>query len=79
MPVPWQRILSVRGKAERWKLFSWAFVNVEEHNEGQFIPAAAGRTKAIMVVTKMVMVVGCFEASTAPFLLKFRQNIPGPP
>jgi hypothetical protein len=75
----WQRIVSVRGKAERWKSFSWAFIIVEERYEGQFSPVVAGRTKAVMVVTKMVMVVGCFAASTAPFLLKFRHNIPGPP
>jgi hypothetical protein len=52
----------VRGKAERWKLFSWAFAVVEGHNEGQFLPAAAGRTKAVMVATKVVVVVGCFAA-----------------
>jgi hypothetical protein len=74
----WQRAVLVRGKAERWKLFSWAFC-CEERYEGQFLLAAAGRIKAVMVVTKMVMVVGCFAASTAPFLLKFRCNIPGPP
>jgi hypothetical protein len=79
MPVPRPRMVSVRGKAERRKLFSWAFVVVDEHDEGQYLPAAAGTTKAVMVVTKMVMVVGCFVASTAPFLLKFLQNIPGPP
>jgi hypothetical protein len=39
---------------------------------------AAGRTKAVMVVKK-VMIAGCFAASTAWFLLKFGQNIPGPP
>jgi hypothetical protein len=32
-----------------------------------------------MVVKKVVVVVGCFAASTAWFLLKFGQNIPGPP
>jgi hypothetical protein len=68
----------VRGRAERWKLLSWAFVVVEGHNEGQFLPVAAGRTKAVMVM-KVVVVVGSFAASTAPFLLKFQQNIPGPP
>jgi hypothetical protein len=79
MPVPQPGIVSVRGKAERWKSFSWAFVFVEEQDEGQFLPAAAGRTEAVMLVTKVVVVVGCFAASTAPFLLKFQQNIPGPP
>jgi hypothetical protein len=57
---------------------SWAFVIVEGHNEGQFLPAAAKRTKAFMMM-KVVVVAGCFTASTAPFLLKFQQNIPGPP
>jgi hypothetical protein len=79
MPVPLPRVMSVRGKAERWKSFSWAFVVVEGRYEGQFLPAAAGRTKMVMVVTKVVVVVGCFAASTAPFLLKVQQNIPGPP
>ncbi len=79
MPIPQPRIVLVRGKAKRWKLFSWAFVIVKECSKGQFLPAAPGRTKAVMVVTKMVMVVGCFAVSTAPFLLKFQQNIPGPP
>jgi hypothetical protein len=69
----------VRGKSELWKSFSWAFVIVEVHDEGQFLLAAAGRAKAVMVVTKVVVVVGCFAASTALFLLKFRINIPGPP
>ena len=68
----------VRGKAERWKSFSWAFVIVEGYNEGRFLLAAAGRTKAVMVM-KVVVVVGCFSSSTAPFILKFQQNIPGPP
>jgi hypothetical protein len=68
----------VRGRAKRCKLFSWAFVIVEGSNEGQFLPVAAGRIKAVMVM-KVVVVVGCFAASTAPFLLKFRQNIPSPP
>jgi hypothetical protein len=71
MPVLRPRIMSVRGKAERWKSFSWAFVVVEGGNEGQFLPAAAGRTKAVMVM-KVVVVVGCFAASTAPFLMKFQ-------
>jgi hypothetical protein len=71
-------IVPVSGKAERWNSFSQAFVVVGGHDEGQFLPAAAGRTKAVMVVTKVVVVVGCFAASTASFLLKFRQNIPGP-
>jgi hypothetical protein len=77
MPVPRPRVVLVRDKAERWKSFSWAFVVVEGSNEGQFLLAAAGRTKAFMVM-KVVVVVGCFAASTAPFLLKFQQNIPGP-
>jgi hypothetical protein len=70
MPVPRPRAVSVRGKAERWKLFSWTFVVVEGGNEGQVLPVAAGRTKAVMVM-KVVVVVGCFAASTAtaPFLL----------
>jgi hypothetical protein len=68
MPIPWPRIVSVRGKAERWKSFSWEFVVVEGRNEGQFLPTAAGRTKAVMVM-KVMVVVGCFEASTALFLL----------
>jgi hypothetical protein len=78
MPVPWLHVVLVRSKAERWKLFSWAFVVVEGSNEGQFLPAAAGRTEAVMVM-KVMVVAGCFAASTAPFLLKFQQNIPGPP
>jgi hypothetical protein len=79
MPILRPRVVSVRGKAERWKLFSWAFVVVEGHNEGQFFSAAAGRTKEVVMVTKVVVVMGCFAASTALFLLKFQQNIPGPP
>ncbi len=59
-----------RGKAERWKLFSWAFVVVKGSNESQFLLAAAGRTEAVMVM-KVVVVMGCFAASPAPFLLKF--------
>ncbi len=78
MPVPQPRIVSARGKAERWKLFSWAFLVAEGCNEGQFLLAVAGRTEAVMVM-KVVVVVGCFTASTALFLLKFQQNIPGPP
>jgi hypothetical protein len=62
--------VSVRGKAERWKSISWAFVIVEGQDEAQFLLAAAGRTIAVMVM-KVVVVVGCFAASTAPFLLKF--------
>jgi hypothetical protein len=49
-------------------------VIVEGGNEGQFLLAVAGRTKAVMVM-KVVVVVGCFAASSAPFLLKFQQNI----
>jgi hypothetical protein len=79
MPVPRPRVLLVRGKAERWILFSWAFVLVEGRNEGQFFLTAAGRTKVIMVVMKVVVVVGGFAASIAPFLLKFQQIIPGFP
>ncbi len=51
---------------------------MEGDNEGQLLPAVAGRTKAVMVTMKVVVVVGCFAASTACFLLKFRQNIPDP-
>jgi hypothetical protein len=72
------RVVSVRGKAERENLFSWAFILVEGGNEGQFLPAVAGRTKAVMVRMKVVVVVGCFAAFTACFLLKF-VNIPDPP
>ncbi len=68
----------VRGKAERENLFSWAFIVVKGGDEGQFLLAAAGRTKAVMVMMKVVVVVGCFAASTARFLLKFGQNIPDP-
>jgi hypothetical protein len=78
MPFLRLHVVSVRGKAERWKSFSWALVIVEGSKEGQFLLAAAGRTKTVMVMT-VVAVVGCFAASTAPFLLKFQQNIPGPP
>jgi hypothetical protein len=69
----------VRDKAERKKPFSWAFVVVEGGNECQFLPAVAGRTNAVMVTIKVVVVVGCFAASTACFLLKFGQNLPDPP
>ncbi len=48
MPVLRPRVVLMRDKAERWKSFSWAFVIVEERNEGQFLLAAAGRTKAVM-------------------------------
>ncbi len=34
--------------------------------------------ETIRVMVKKVVVVGCFAASTACFLLKFGQNIPGP-
>ena len=64
--VPWPRVVSVGGKAERWESFSWDFVVVEGSNKGQFLLATAGRTKAVMVM-KVVMVVGCFAACTAPF------------
>jgi hypothetical protein len=60
----------VRGKVKRWKFFSWEFVIVEGSNEGQFLLALAGKTKAVMVM-KVVVVVGYFAASTATFLLKF--------
>jgi hypothetical protein len=52
-------------------MFSWAFVIVEGGDEGQFLLVAAGRTKVVMVTMKVVVVVGCFAASTACFLLKF--------
>ncbi len=68
MPVPRPHIVSVRGKAERWSSFSWAFIAVEGGNEGQYLLVAAGRTKAVIVMT---VVLGCFAASTAPFILKF--------
>jgi hypothetical protein len=77
MPVLRPRVMLVRGKAEKWKSFSWAFLLVEGCNEGQFLLAAVWRTKAVMVM-KVVVVVGCFAASTAPFLLKFQTDIPGP-
>jgi hypothetical protein len=70
--------MSMRGKAKRWTSFSWAFVVVEGAMRVNFFLVAAGRKKAVMVM-KVVVVVGCFAASTAPFLLKFHQNIPGPP
>jgi hypothetical protein len=60
-------------------LFSWAFVVVEGGIESQFLPAAAGRTKAVMATMKVVVIVGCFAASIACFLLKFGRNIPDPP
>jgi hypothetical protein len=78
MPVPWPCIVLVRGKAEGENLFSRAFAVVEGGNEGQFLPAVAGRTKAVMVTMKVVVVVGYSAASIAHFLLKFRQNIPDP-
>ena len=40
---------------------------------------AAGRAEMVMVMVKVVVVVGCFAASTACFLLRFGQNVPGPP
>jgi hypothetical protein len=76
MLVPQPRVMLVRGKAERENLFSWAFVIVEGGNEGQFLPAVARRTKVVMVMLKVVVVVGCFPDSTACFLLKFGQIIP---
>jgi hypothetical protein len=78
MPIPRPHVVLVRCKAERENSFSWAFIVVEGGDESQFIPAVAGRTK-VMVVLKVVVVVGCFAASTAFFLLKFGQNIPDPP
>jgi hypothetical protein len=71
MPILWPRVVSVRDTVERKNLSSWAFLIVEGCNEGQFLPVAAGRTEAVMVMTKVVVVVGCFAASTACFLLKF--------
>ncbi len=64
---------------ERKNLSSWAFVVVGGCNEGQFLLGAAGRTEAVMAMMKVVVVVECFAASTALFLLKFGQNIPDPP
>jgi hypothetical protein len=78
MPIPRPCIVLVRCKAERENLFSWAFVVVEGGDESQFLLAVAGRTEAVMVTMKVVVVVGCFAASTACFLLKFGQNIPDP-
>ncbi len=79
MPIPWPPVLLVRGTVERKILSSWACVVVGGCNEGQFLPAVAGRTEAVMVTMKVVVVVGCFAASPARFLLKFGQNIPDPP
>jgi hypothetical protein len=79
MPVLRLRVMLVRGTVERKNPSSWAFVVVGGCNEGQFLLAAAGRTEAVMVTMKVVVVVGCFAASTACFLLKFGQNIPDPP
>jgi hypothetical protein len=52
---------------------------VEGGNEGQFLQTVAGRTKAVMVTMKVVVVVGCSAASTACFLPKIGENIPDPP
>ncbi len=71
MPILRPHAVLVRGKAERTNSFSWAFVVVEGGVEGQFLPMAAGTTEAVMVTIKVVVVVGCFAASTACFLLKF--------
>jgi hypothetical protein len=79
MPVLRLRVVSVKCMAERKKSFSWPFVIVEGGNESQFLPAAAGRTKAVMVTMKVVVVVGYFAASTACFLLKIGGNIPDYP
>jgi hypothetical protein len=78
-PVPWPRIVLGRNTVEKKNLSSLAFVVVGWCNEGQFLLAAAGRTEAVMVTMKVMVVVGCFAASTACFLLKLRQNIPDPP
>ncbi len=77
-PVLWLRIVSVRGTAERKKSSTWAFVIVRGRNEGQFLLAAARRTEAVMVMMKVVVIVGCFAASTACFLLTFGWNMPDP-
>ncbi len=61
----------MRGKIHPPGHLSW----LGGRNEGQFLPAAAGRTEAVMVMMKVVVVVGCFVASTACFLLQ----IPDPP
>jgi hypothetical protein len=39
---------------------------------------AAERAERIIVAVEMVVVVGCFEASTAHLHMDFDQNIPNP-
>jgi hypothetical protein len=77
-PIPWPHVVLMRDTVKRKKMSSWAFVIVGGCNEGQFLLAAAGRSEVLMVTMKVVVVVGCFAASTACFLLKFGQNIPDP-
>jgi hypothetical protein len=79
MPVPRPRFVLLRGTIERKTSFSWEFAVVGGCNESQFLLAPAGRTEAVVVTMKVVVVVGYFAASTACFLLKFRQNIPDSP
>ena len=53
MPIPRPHVVLVRCKAERENSFSWAFIVVEGGDESQFLLAAAGRKKVVMVTMKV--------------------------
>jgi hypothetical protein len=69
----------VTDKYERWSLFFWPFMVVGGHNGGWFLLTVARRAEKIMVAVEVVVVVGCFAASTACLHLGFDQNMPNPP
>ncbi len=52
---------------------------VERYNGGLFLLMAAGRAEEVMLADEVVVVVGCFAASTAHLHLDFDLNKPNPP
>jgi hypothetical protein len=64
---------------ERLRSFVWLFVVVERYNGGLFLLMAAGRAEEVMLADEVVVVVGCFAASTAHLHLDFDLNKPNPP
>jgi hypothetical protein len=60
-------------------LFFWPFIVVGVRDGGWTLLMAARRAEWIMVRMEVVVVVGCFAASTAHFHIGFDQNIPNSP
>ncbi len=60
-------------------MFFWPFVVVGRCNGGWFLLTGARRAERIMVPVEVVVIVGCFAASTAHLHLEYDQIIPNPP